>query len=134
MNRPRLVIDTNVLVSAIIYKGKPREVFDLAIEDKIKPVISEPLFAELMEVLTKKFVLSEETLDLVESEIKDIFTVVHPTKTINVLDDKDDNRVLEAALEGNCDLIITGDKQMLRLGEFKGIRIITVSQFLEEYY
>lgn len=126
----RVVLDTNIIVSAIIFKGKPRQILELAYEENIKPIISPALLSELIEVLTKKFTLPPEDVSFTEEEIKDAFEIVYPTITLNVQRDVDDNRVLEAALEGKCKYIITGDKELLDLGAFKGIKIVTSDQFL----
>lgn len=126
----RAVLDTNVIVSGVIYKGKPRRVLELSLEEKIKAVISPILLAELAETLAKKFSLTSEQVNLTEQEIKDVFEIVYPTETLHIQKDEDDNRVLEAAVEGNCNYIVTGDKELLNLGIFKGIKILTAAQFL----
>src|SRR3989344_6708397 len=118
----RTVLDTNIIVSAVVFKGKPRQVLELAFEEKIKSFISQTLLAELTETLTKKFSLSIEEVDLIEREIKDVFGIVYPTVTLHIQKDEDDNRVLEAAVEGECNYIVTGDKELLDLGNFKGIK------------
>jgi len=126
----RTVLDTNIIVSAVVFKGKPRQVLELAFEEKIKSFISQTLLAELTETLTKKFSLSIEEVDLIEREIKDVFGIVYPTVTLHIQKDEDDNRVLEAAVEGECNYIVTGDKELLDLGNFKGIKILTADEFL----
>ncbi len=125
------VLDTNVIVSAIIYRGKPRQILELAYEENFQGIISPILFSELTEVLIKKFSLSAGEIGLVEEEIKESFKVVHPKDTINIQKDMDDNRVLEAAVEGRCDYIITGDKELLDSGVYKEIKIVTPDQFLK---
>lgn len=130
---PRVVLDTNVIISAIGYGGKPAKVFLLALEEKIQGVTSEILLAEVQEILTKKLSLSPGDLELTMAEIEDKFEVVAPRKTLHILRDEDDNRVLEAAVEGNCDFIITGDKDLLDLGKYKKIKILTAEEFLEIY-
>ena len=127
----RAVLDTNIIVSAVIYKGKPREVLELAFVESIKAFISPTLLAELTETLTKKFSLSSEEIDLTEQEIKDVFEIVYPTITLHIQKDEDDNRVLEAAVESKCQYIITGDKELLGLGSYQKIKILTASQFLD---
>ena len=72
-----------------------------------------------------------EDFSSLSKQIKKSFKIVRPKETINVLKDTEDNRVLEAAIEGNCDYIITGDKEVLNLGSFRGIKIITAEKFLK---
>jgi len=127
----KVLIDTNIIVSALLFGGKPGEILKLVITKRIEAATSPPLLAELLDVLAKKFSFSKKTLKLTERKIKQSFTIVYPTKQINILKDNNpDNRVLEAALEGNCSYIITGDKELLELNTFKRIRIINAHQFL----
>lgn len=128
--KPRVVLDSNIIISAVVYRGKPRQVLELAFEGNIQAYTSPILLAELTEVLTKKFLLSSEEINLIEQELKEVFEIVHPTKTFHLQKDEDDNRVLEAAVEGKCDFIVTGDKELLQLGSFRAIKIMDADQFL----
>lgn len=87
------------------------------------------LISELTGVLRKKFAVSESDIVDFKNEIQDSFEIVYPASSIHILKDEPDNRVLEAALEGNCDYIITGDKALLALKQYKNIRILTPSEF-----
>lgn len=126
----RVVIDTNILISAFVYDGKPKTIFELIALKQIKPITSPSLISELIDVLVKKFHFSTEKINSIEKKIKRRYKIIHPRQSINIISDKADNRVLEAAIEGNCNYIITGDKDLLSLGEYKGIKIVTVSKFL----
>ncbi len=127
----RVILDTNILISAIGFGGVPREVFLLTIKEKIKGVISQILLVELIEVINKKFPRLIPDLSDIASSISELFLIVHPKESINIVRDRDDNRVLEAAVEGDCDFIITGDEDLLKLGKYKKIKIVTPAQFLE---
>ncbi len=127
----RIVLDTNVIISAIIFKGKPREIYDLALNEVFKTISSSTLISELTGILAKRFLLSFAEINVIEFEIKEIFEFVHPKKSINVVRDIDDNHVLEAAVEGKCQYIITGDKDLLDLKSYNQITILTPSDFLE---
>lgn len=129
-NLVKVVLDTNIIVSAIGFGGKPQQILVKVLQEKIKAITSSILLAELEEVLTKKLPLSKENILLTLEEIKNVFIVVQPKKTINAVRDEEDNRVLEAALEGGCSYIITGDKELLQLGKWKKISILTADQFL----
>lgn len=131
-NPVKIVLDTNILISAIGFGGVPRKVFLLTVEEKIKGVISQILLVELIEVINKKFPKLIPDLPIIEHNINEFFLIVHPKKTINIVRDRDDNRVLEAAVEGDCDFIITGDQDLLVLRQYKKIKILTPTQFLEE--
>lgn len=132
MNKPHIVIDTNILISAILFKGKPGQIVDLVVAESIKASTSPILLSELTEVLTKKFLLSQDELDQAEYTITSSFNFVDPKIILTIVNDDDDNRVLEAAVEGKCSYIITGDKQLLELVSFQGIKILTANQFLTE--
>lgn len=126
----RVLLDTNIIISAIGFGGKPAQILLQALEGEIQAVISPILLAELQDVLNKKLVLSDEDIKLALEEIEDSFQSVYPRSTINIVKDDDDNRVLEAAIEGNCEYIITGDKELLNLREYKDIHIVTADEFL----
>ena len=133
-NKPqRVVIDTNIIVSSIVYGGMPKRVVSLVIDEMAEGVTSPVLQAELIDVLSKKFSFSKEKLAQAGALLNESFTTVQPTRTISILEDDDDNRVLEAAIAGMCDAIITGDQDLLRLKKYKGITIMTAKQFLDHY-
>ncbi len=130
-NPVRVVLDTNILTSALVYGGIPQKVLRLALEKKIQVVISPILQAELVDVITKKFPLSLADMLLIEQEMQKKFVMIKPHMTLDTVRDKDDNRVLEAAVEGDCDFIITGDQDLLELKQYKRIKIVTPTEFLE---
>ena len=126
----RIVLDSNVLISSYVFGGKPESVLQLIITDKVQGVTSQSLISEFLDVLRKKFKVSSTDIQRVQNEIQELFEIVYPKETLHVVRDEDDNRVIEAAIEGNCDCIITGDKDLLDLGKFKNIKILTADQFL----
>lgn len=129
---PRVTLDTNILISALVFGGKPDQIFDLILQKQITAITSPVILSELVEVLTKKFHFGQPKLLAIENKLKSDFELVQPTKTIDILKDKPDNRILEAALESKCSHIITGDKRLLDLGIFRGVKIVTADQFLRE--
>lgn len=129
----KVVLDTNILISALLFGGKPRQILKLVLNKQIKAVTSLILLAELSDVLMKKFDFSLEKTSLFEQKIKKYFQVVYPTQTINILKDTADNRVLEAAKTGDCQIIVTGDKELLELKEYKEIKILTADEFLSSF-
>ena len=130
----RAVIDTNVLISAIFWPGKPKQLLNQVRRGKIAFLTSEALLTELKQVLTrgdKPFKLSEAEAQRVLAAIRDLAEVVHPhNSTVTRCRDETDNRVLECALDGRADRIITGDMDLLELASFEGIKITTVADFL----
>ncbi len=128
----KAVLDTNVLISAIGFGGKPREVFLLLFEENITFVTSLILLAELHEVINKKFPRFVSQLSGVRQIIEKKFYIVQPLKSLHILEDEDDNRVLEAAVEAHADYIVTGDSDLLRLKTFRKIVIVAPDQFVKE--
>ncbi len=128
---PKILLDTNVIISALVFGGKPRKILESVQRFKIEAVISPQLLSELSEVLTKKFGFNKEKIQLTEGLIKRCFKQIYPSQQFDVFKDKDDNRVLEAAVEGKCNIIITGDKELLELAHFKDIEIMTPEEFLQ---
>ncbi len=127
---PKVVLDTNLLISALVFGGKPQQVYNLVLEKQIIGIISSILLAELTEVLTKKFNFELIRVEQLEKTIKKHFKIVYPNKIINIVKDEDDNRMLEAAAEGKCNYIVTGDKDLLTLKTFHQIKILTPNDFL----
>ena len=133
VNKPlKVVLDSNILISAYVFGGKPESVLNLIISKEIKAITSNILIAEFMDVLRKKFKVTEPDILEIQNEIEDLFEIVYPTKILNIVKDTDDNRVLEAAVEGKCEFIITGDKDLLELVKYRKIKILTAEQFLNE--
>lgn len=129
-NTVKLIIDTNIIVSALVFGGKPEDVLILTLQKNILAVTSPSLITELVETLIKKFDFSQERIQQVEKKIRKSFRIVNPTQEIHIQKDEDDNRVLEAAVEGKCNYIVTGDKELLDLPIFKGIKIVTADELL----
>jgi putative PIN family toxin of toxin-antitoxin system len=129
----RAVIDTNVLISAIFWPGKPKQLVNQVRLGKITFLTSQPLLSELEEVLTredKPFKLSEGEAQRVLAAVRNLAEVVQPHSLVKRSRDETDNRVLECALDGRADCIITGDRHLLELRSFEGIKITTVANFL----
>ena len=128
-----VVFDTNVFISAFLFRGKPRYALDLAIEGKIKLFISGDILLEISNVLEKqKFALSKYKAKLILTEIESLCALVYPDKKIiNVCRDRDDHIILECALKGNVKYIVTGDEYLLSLKTFQTIKIVNPSVFLD---
>lgn len=129
----RAVIDTNVLISAIFWPGKPKQLLNQVRRGQVIFLTSEVLLVELKEVLTrqdKPFRLSEEDAQRVLSSVRDLAEIVQTHSAVTICRDADDNRVLECAIDGGANRIVTGDGHLLELGFFNGIEIVTVADFL----
>ena len=130
----RAVIDTNVIISALLFGGLPEKVLSLVISKKIELILSPSIRDEIERVLLDpKFSLSTKEVSILLSAIDKVTTFVLPSEKITIIKRKDsDNRILEAAVCGNANYIVTGDKQdLLPLKKYLSILIISPKQFLE---
>ena len=126
-----VVLDANIYVSALAFGGKPKRAFQLGIKRRVDVAISNPIRAEVLRTLRDKFRWSEERLTEASALIGSAATTVVPTVTLHAVErDPDDDRVLECAITAKADLIVTGDSDLLDLGEYEGIEIIQVAEFL----
>lgn len=130
----RVCLDTNIFVSAFVFSGKPARIFDLATDKKIIAVTSPAIIAEVNKVLDQKFKWNEYDIKKQLKVISQVCELVTPQKRIRLLKYQPDNKILECALEGKADYIVTGDKKhLLPLANFKNIPIIIPKEFLKIY-
>jgi putative PIN family toxin of toxin-antitoxin system len=99
---------------------------------KLQLVVSPPILAELASILKSKFSWDDEDIREALMSVGRHAELVKPGLRIRALDDDADNRVLECAVEGHADSIVSGDHHLLSLNEFRGIPIVRVSDFLSE--
>ena len=132
MRRPHVVLDTNVLISALLFAGPPRAILEMILAGAIDCSLSLPILDELRDVLHRpKFGLSSEQAMAVVEELSALCAVVGPSEQVSaVRADPDDDRILECALEARADIIVSGDAHLLELGRHEGIRILSPSEFL----
>jgi len=127
----RVVFDTNIFISAFMFPGGRAEAaLSKAIEGEVQLIISKPLIHEVIDVLSRKFSRDAEELARVAVYLSELGKVVQPKRTLRVLRDEPDNRILECAATGHADVIVTGDQAMLALGKYRTVRIITLKDFL----
>ncbi len=130
----KVVLDTNVYISAILFGRKPEEIRKLSQEGKIELLVSEAIIAEVAEVLRRKFDWESWQISQIINEIRETTTLVIPNQTLSVIKkDEGDNRVLECVVEGKAQYIISGDKShLLPLKEYQGIKVLSPDQFLRK--
>ena len=128
----RIVLDTNVTISALFWKGPPRKVFDLVKDGKIILLLSTRIEAELIRVLAySKFGLTSAEIFPIIKHLRTHSHFVEEKSNIEIIkDDPTDNIFLECAIDGNADYIISGDRHLLNLGNYESKRIITARGFL----
>ena len=129
---PKIVLDTNVFVSALGWEGKPRRILRYCIDGRCHLFISQFIIHETVKVLSyPKFNFTRSQVDEFLVLIAEMATFVEPGFTLNIIStDPSDNRILECALAAECRYIVTGDKHLLDLENFPNIQIVTPDTFL----
>ena len=130
----RIVLDTNILVSAIIAKGKPRDLLRLAIHRRYLLIKSRETIEEFVEVLQRpKFKITRnEVVKAKNVLVKTGKTIKLTSKRRVIKEDPDDDIFINTALDGNADYIVSGDPHLLGLSKYKGIEIVTVNDMLKK--
>jgi hypothetical protein len=129
----KIVLDTNILISAIVFGGKPREILEQVIAANLSLGISKPIIEELRDVLSRdKFKYPASVIHFIISQLEEEAQFVVPHEKLEIIERDDaDNRILECAAEFEADFIITGDSHLLELKKFNNIRILKAVDFLE---
>lgn len=131
----KIVLDTNVLVSALIKSGKPRELIFEIVKNKVQLVTSRKIMEEFLDVTNdpqiRKYVSDGDTIAFLRA-VGSIASVAKVRSKFKVVkEDPDDDVVLRTARDGGAEYIVSGDKHLLSLKEFRGIKIMTVRQMLD---
>jgi putative PIN family toxin of toxin-antitoxin system len=129
---PIVVFDTNVLLSGLGWRGSPYRCLELARTGQIKAITCQELLDELLEKLEQKLNFTDSQITDTLSDLLSFLQVVKISNTLNVIiTDPDDNMVLECAVIGRANYIITGDKKhLLPLQNYQGIEIVNAANFL----
>ena len=128
-----IVVDTNVIISALLFGGNPQRVLEMVITQTVRMAVSRKMLDEVAGVLQgRKFRYPYEVALSIVREIESISDLVVPVRRIEAIGpDPYDDMVLECAVTADADYIVTGDAHLLELKEFEAIRIVTPAQFLK---
>jgi len=128
----KVVFDTNVLVSALAFPGgRGEEALRRILDERDELLLSKPILDELLSVLARKFARDAEELAHIAVFLGELATSVKPGRRLNILRDVPDNRILECAVAGHADAIVTGDRALLALGGFRGVRLMSLREYLD---
>ncbi len=130
----RIVADTNIFISGIFWEGNfSSQVIDLWRSGKIELVSSLPIAEEIVRNLRGfKIEMEEESVKEWEQIILENAILVESSEKLDIVkEDPDDNKVLEAAIAGNVEYVVTQDRHLLKLKEYNGIKIMTPEEFLK---
>ena len=132
----KIVLDTNILVSALLFNRELSKIVDLWKEGKIIPVVSKETFEEFRRVLEyPRFSLTDsEIKTIIEEEVLPFFKVTEITDQVgDVCRDPDDDKFISCAISASADFIVSGDKGLCSLNKYKSVRIINVRDFLKMF-
>jgi putative PIN family toxin of toxin-antitoxin system len=133
----KISTDTNVLISSTFWSGDSNKILEKVENQEIELVLSKEIIEEFSNVLEYKEIkdkIKNKNLEMKRTieKIISLSILVEPILKFNVIkEDPEDNKVLECAVEGNVDYILTNDNHLLKLKEFKEIKIVTPKEFLE---
>jgi putative PIN family toxin of toxin-antitoxin system len=127
----RVVFDTNILVSALVFPGgRATLALQRVVEGGDRLVVSRAIISELVDVLGRKFARDAEALSRAAVFVADLGDLVEAPRLVTLLPDERDNCVLDCALAGAADLVVTGDGDLLALRTIEGIRIVSLRDYL----
>ena len=130
----RIVIDTNVVASGIVFGGKPERLLELAIKNDVEMCVSPQILAEYDEIIARLSAkYPNRTIAISLKDLTDNALLVTPSQTVTVCRDPDDNKFIECAMEGKCLYIVSGDNDLLDLRSYADVEIVTVAEFFERY-
>ena len=136
----KVVLDTNVLISAFLWQKDVKEIFNLAKENKIQICVTKEILDEFYRVLnypefSSRLKLIDKTPEEIINEFLEIvkFYPSKKFKTVIIKEDPTDDKFLSAALSSSALFVISGNKHLLKLREFKGISIVSPKEFLKYF-
>jgi putative PIN family toxin of toxin-antitoxin system len=127
----RVVLDTNVCISGTLWRGKPYQCLLLARAGIVRPCYCDAMLSELREKLRSKFGFSQDQAQAVADDLKSIADRVDIPGDLHVVpDDPDDDKFVECAVVAAARTIISGDRHLLRLRDYRGIRVMSPAEFI----
>jgi putative PIN family toxin of toxin-antitoxin system len=127
----RVVFDSNVFISAFVIPGSQGErAFLLAQANRFELHTSVAILTETASVLRRKFDQAEDDIKQALRQISRAAVVSKPVSKLRIVDDEADNRILECALDTEADLVVTGDRHLLKLKRFERMAIVRLADFL----
>jgi len=129
----RVVLDTNILISAIVFGGNPRKLLEAILRGEPKLFLSDYILNELSGVLQRpKFGFPPDVIRSIIAELNAIGNIVTPSVRIRkIKEDPSDNRILECAVEANADYIISGDTHLLNQKVYRNVKVISPAEYLK---
>ena len=131
----KIVIDTNIIASAIFFGGKPRTLLEYVYKQKLDAYVTKEIAIEYKDTISELLMkYPSKTPFIPISQILARCKLISTTSHVDICRDPDDNKFIECALDSNCLYIVSGDKDLLSVSEYNGITIMTVSDFLKRFF
>ena len=132
MGKKKVVLDTNILISALGWEGKPKEIFRKALNSEFELIISNQQLDELRRVINyPKFDFTYQQKARFLAIILEVAKVIEVSGNLDVIsEDPDDNIILETAVDAGADFIVSGDEHLLKLAEYTNVKIVSAADFL----
>jgi len=129
----RITADTNVIISGLNFSGNPRRIVQMAEDGVIQLVVSDAILDEVVKVLRReKFGWEEEEIRRSLRQISRFAEHVEPKQRVDVVkEDPTDNRIIECAAASGSDYLVSGDKHLLKVGQYQGFKIVPPEEFVE---
>ena len=127
----RVLLDTNVLISAILFGGVPRQLLEAALTGDLDLITSQPLLAELETVLTRKFEFPSSMTASIRAELEALSDIVEPVEIERVTRTTADDVVLATAVAGAAEVLVTGDKELLAMESYGDIPIQSARDLID---
>lgn len=119
----RIVFDSNVYISALLFDGPPRQILEFAFNRKVVLIVSDDIINETAGKLREKFSWPEHRIQKFVRQTSRLAKLYKPKVKLSVVKDEPDNRVLECAVAGKAHIIISGDDHLLKLKSYENIPI-----------
>ncbi len=130
-----VVIDTNIILSALGWGGTPGKVIDLCLEGKCKMVVSQPILQEIEDVLNRPcfgFIASDLKKEFLIT-LSEMAEIINPSTKISASRDPKDDKFIEVAIAAGAKYIVSGDKDLLTLKSYGTVTIITAAEFVKRF-
>lgn len=135
MGKKKIILDTNILISALGWEGNPKIIFNKVIKRELELILSFKQLNEIKRVIEyPKFKFTEYQKQKFLSLLLEVSTLIETKTEVNIIkEDPDDNLILEPVNEIKIDYIISGNDHLLNLKKFKDAKIVSAKEFLDEY-
>jgi uncharacterized protein len=129
----RVTADTNIIISALNFSGPPARILDMAEAGEIHLAISDDILSEVKRVLQRpKFGWTGNQVDEAIKGLLAFAEYIEPKDRVDLIkDDPTDNRIVECAVSSGSDYLVSGDKHLLKVGNYKGFRIVSPAEFVD---